>query len=171
MRSKMLIVFLLLALLLAGCGGLTAPSQPLDSKPVENAETKVAPETLETTPTTAVPAPTISFVKTEWESDYVLDENGQKLMISDLISEGRIPDVFRVRFYDNGYVYVDYPQFAGLRGTWMGYNYSEEGGLVIDFPEDQTNSYILVSATAEAIELRNVEGQLFHFVPVPYEGN
>ena len=170
MRSKLIILFMLLALLLAGCGGLPTPSQPLNSVAAGTAETKAAPETPQTTAPTTAPAPAISFVKTEWESDYILDENGEKLLVSDLIDDGTIKSSYRVRFYENGYVYVDYLQLSALRGTWMGYEYSEENGLAIDFPEDQTNSYILVSAAAEAIEIRNDQGQLFHFIPAPYGG-
>lgn len=167
MNQRILTVLLIVALLLAGCSGAAAPSETQAAKPSENVETKPAPAQ---TTAAAAPAPTVSFVKTEWECDYVLDENGQKLMIADLLSEGKISETFRVRFYENGYAYVDYLQLDALRGSWMGYDYSEENGLAIDFPADQTNSYTLVSASAEAIELRNVEGQLFHFIPVPYGG-
>ncbi len=165
MNHRILAALLAVILLLAGCGGMT-PTVPETSKP-SKLETKPAPA--QTATTTAV-APTASFVKTEWECDYLLDENGQKLLIADLLSEGKIPETFRVRFYENGYVYVDYLRLDTLRGSWMGYEYSEENGLAIDFPEGQTNSYTLVSAAAEAIELRNVEGQLFHFIPAPYGG-
>lgn len=164
MNHRILAVLLAVILLLAGCGGMT-PTTPETSNPTK-LETKPAPAQA----TTAAAVPTVSFVETEWECDYLLDENGQKLLIADLLSEGKIPETFRVRFYENGYVYVDYLQLDALRGSWMGYEYSEENGLAIDFPEDQTNSYTLVSATAEAIELRNVEGQLFHFIPAPYGG-
>lgn len=164
MNKRIFAVLLTVALLLAGCGGKT-PSAPEASEPTK-LETKPVPAQT----TTAAAAPTISFVKTEWECDYLLDENGQKLMIAELLSEGKIPETFRIRFYDNGYVYVDYLQLDTLRGSWMGYDYSEENGLAIDFPADQTNSYTLVSASADAIELRNDQGQLFHFLPVPYEG-
>ena len=176
MNQRILAVLLIVALLLAGCGGMTAPSETQAAKPSENVETKPAPAQTTTaaapaqTTTAAAPAPTVSFVKTEWECDYILDENGQKLMIADLLSEGKISETFRVRFYENGYVYVDYLRLDLLRGSWMGYDYSEENGLAIDFPADQTNSYTLISASAEAIELRNVEGQLFHFIPAPYGG-
>ena len=166
MNHRILAVLLAVILLLAGCGGMT-PATPETSNPTKP-ETKPAPAQ---TATTTAAAPTVSFVKTEWECDYLLDENGQKLLTADLLSEGKIPETFRIRFYENGFVYVDYLLLDALRGSWMGYEYSEENGLAIDFPTDQANSYTLVSAAAEAIELRNDQGQLFHFIPAPYEGN
>ncbi len=166
MNQRILAVLLTVALLLAGCGGMT-PTAPEASEPTK-LETKPAPAQ---TTTAAAPATTVSFVKTEWECDYLLDENSQKLIIADLLSEGKITETFRIRFYENGFVYVDYLQLSGLRGSWMGYDYNEDNGLAIDFPADQANSYTLVSASAEAIELRNDQGQLFHFIPAPYEGN
>lgn len=159
--KRIVSAFVLLVLFLAGCG-----------KPVQlPAESR---NQMDTTAATKEDAPAgvshVSYKLTEWEADHVILADGSRVEVSELLEEGRISEPFLIRFYDNGFVYVDYLEITDNRGVWIGYNYSDEGALTIDFPTDTVRSYTLVSASAEAIEIRNEQGETYHFVPVPYSG-
>lgn len=157
--KKLICVFAMLLLFLTACGQ-AAPSLTEESR--READTTALSSIAST--------PHITYVKTEWESDYVVLADGSRVGMQTLLEEERISEPFRICFYDNGYVYIDYLELTRNRGTWIGYEYSDEAALVINFPTDTFRLYNLVSASAEAIELRNELGETYHFVPVPYSG-